>query len=623
MIERLAYRSVPRYMSSEIQRKETPKERQAEPEQTETRIHSLAFELVKSVQEITGRVADNSALQRDAANKKPAEANNAAAATGTNSSIEFSTQQLYLTAMKVGHAGHILSDSHDRYDHSDHKVDPHNPNEVVENKKLEWNGKEIQLRTRDGVPDYFKDAEGKEWVSNDGEGWTKKDGPITETFRSKITFDENKQELKLENPFGNSTVFKTDGSMSTSFKTRDGQEVSMSKTADGKQFINDGKRNWTSADGKNWTSGADQKQGNYEIDENSRLLLTDASGKEKVEKQSEQAQSLNEKMDELENRFHIKLGRPGDKPVYSEDKRKVAFDVRLPTQEELKVTEEVLSKFAHVAKKNGKDFEGLQINFAASKGVGLTFDEHGWHDEAKDGKPSTIGIAPRDFAQTRGYDGMEGTLLHEMTHQLQELEWIDKEHNEKVPPDIEKFFGFQHVKPPATKEEEGTYRLTDSQGRKWQWENKDGKVDDDAMWYPVENGKIVHDDDRALSEKEMRKELPPEKRPATDYFFNPAETHAEAISMYLFDRRMLHGINKPLYEAVKKWDQRDINYRYGFDKRADGQIVAKMIRGADGNVVPNTSENRRAVKELEDSWPKNAKAPVMPFAINGHRCPRC
>lgn len=599
-------------MSQEIDSKNNKSEKQApESHGKSDGLSSLYLELMKSAQEVSSHAIQSSSDKAGKFTNEP-----------KTNDLSLSTNSLYLSSLKVFGSSRLISTTHDRYEHKGDKIHPHGPKDAVENKTFEWGGKELRLRTRDGIPEYFKDADGNEWNSNDGNGWSKKDGLRSETFQAKISFDENTVELSLEKPFGSRTVFRNDGSLITSFSSSDGQQVSISKDAAGKQILHDGEKTWESSDGKNWKSGAEHREGQYQIEENGRLIFTDALGKERVEKQSETAQAINEKMDDLEKRFNIKMGRPGDKPIYTEDDKQVTFDLRLPTMDELKVTEDVLKKFAHVAKKNGTDFEGLRLNFAASKGNALGFDEHGWHDEAKDGKPPSIGIAPRDFAQTRGYDGMEGTLLHEFTHQLQELEWIDRRHREKVPRDIERFFGFDKVMPPVTKDEEGTYRLTDSQGKKWQYENSQGKVDDDASWYPVDKDKVVHDDARAIDDKQMRQKLAPERRPATDYFFNPAETHAEAISMYLFERKMLHDTNSALYESVKKWDQRDINYRYGFNTREDGQIVAKMIRSADGHVVPNTSENRRAVRELEDSFASSAVAKVPPL-ISGHRCSRC
>lgn len=598
----------------------------AEPEQKSYGLSSLALGLLKEAQLFSVRTAVSERAGESSNTKNASQ--KIIQADGKNlkntEQIEFSSNHIFLAGVKVRGPAGLLSNSHDRYDHPDDKIKPHNPNETVEENTFNWRGNELHLRTRNGVAEYFKDADGNEWTSKDGNGWSKQGGLISETFQSKINFDAGKQEVSLENPFGNHTVYKNDGSVKTSFSSSKAKEISFTRTADGKQIVSDGEKTWISGDGKNWISQADKKQGAFELDENGRLLFMDSSGVNKIEKQSEQAQAISDKMTEMEKRFTIKLGRPGEQAIYHEDNANIQYDLRLPTMEELKVTEAVLIKFAHVAKKNGTDFGGLSINFAASKGNALSFDEHGWHEGKEDGLPPKIGIAPRDFVQTSGYDGMEGTMLHELTHQLQELEWINKKGEEKIPPQVEKFFGFEKVIPPLTNDENGTFRLTDAQGQKWQYDSPKGDVEaDDAMWYPVENGKIVMDAARGLDSKALREKLAPEQRPATSYFFNPAETHAEAISMYLYDRRMLHDTNPKLYDAVKTWDQKDINYRYGFNTREDGQIVSKMIRSAYGNVVHNTSENRRAVRELEESWAKSADVKTIPLSFSGHRCARC
>ena len=502
--------------------------------------------------------------------------------------------------------GTQLPDPYDKFDHANDKdKDVEDNKHSREKNSLEWRGNKISLETKDGVPSYYQDASGNSWKSKDGRAWTR-EGEGTVTRQGTVQFDKDSGQIREENPYGLSTSYKDDGSLTQSFKTADGREISLTKNADGSQLLNDGDKLWQSADGKNWTSGSETKQTEYKIDEFGRLSSKDSTGKEVSERQSAEAQSITQKMAKLEKQYKIKFGRPGEQIDYADSKDEThKVDLRMPTAEELKVIDEGLQKYSHVAKKNGKDFEGLQFNFISGEGKGSLITEHAWHDGGKD--PS-INFGPLDAARTRGWDGLEGTFLHEMAHQLQEIRWRDKEGNETVPRNVERFFGYEKVMPPHTKGEEGTYRVSDRDGKKYQYEkiSEDGK--ETERWMPVVNGKVSNSPAEGLSDAEMRQRMPDEKRPSTDYFFHPQEAHAETIAMYLHLPERLHSVNPSLYEATKKWDQADINYRHGFTTTKDGMHVPKMMRGADGNVVANTAENRKAVREREVEWRSKAKS---------------
>lgn len=524
-----------------------------------------------------------------------------------------------LAAFKVKEKLKQLPDPRDNFNHEKQEKDsggsPRGTGAIKE-ETFEWKGHTFKLTTEDDVPRAFTDQYGKEWESSDGKGWRRK-GPVNrETFQGRISLDIQKGQLLLESPYGRQDIYKSDGSSTNNFKNSEGLEISHTKYADGSQKVSDGTRLFVSTDGLNWRSDAETRKGEFQIDENARLLFKGADGLIKEEQQSLQTDKIVQRMTNLEKQFGIKLGRPPE-VTYPDDEEKNPVGMRLPTLEELDVVKEVLTKYAHVAKKQGSNFEGLKINFVSSMGKGKDIDEHAWHDG---GENPSISIGPRDFEKARGWSGLEGTLLHEMAHQLQEIRWKDRHGNETVPRDLERFFAYQKVMPPLTKEEDGTYRITDIEGKKWQYEKVTVDGEEVEKWMPIKNGKVSTNPQDGIDDAQMWNRLPEERRPATDYFFHPQEAHAEAMAMFLYRPKMLYDQNPHLYKSVKKWDQQDINYRYGFMKTPDGKQFAKMIRGADGNVVPNTSENRQAVKDQENGWSSQPRSAELNELKTRQRC---
>lgn len=495
---------------------------------------------------------------------------------------------------------HNHKEIHEHYEHGDkHKTENRGQTDdtVYE---LNWRGKKISLKTCDGVPSQFKDENGKEWTSPDGKSWTRENSDGIDAWQGQIKFDSEKQELKISNLYGLETTYKADGSQSIQFQTKDGDTVSQTKYADGRQEIKNKNEVWTSNDGKSWSNGQQLLVSDMQIDAYGRLLHHDQNGKEIYESQSAQQDKINEKMQELSQKYNVRFGKAGELITQDDDKTNKKLELRMPTAEELKVIESILPKYAHVARKNGTDFGGLKFNFVTPNGEGAKVTEHGWHEG---GKNPSISFAPRDAAKTNGWDGLEGTALHEIAHQLQEVRWKDNAGEEHVPKKVEDFFGYKKVMPPLTSAAEGTYRLSDKEGKQWQYESVSNKDEEqEELWMPVKNGKVQKDSELGISEEQLRNRMADNKKPATDYFFHPQEAHAEAMALMLFDAKTLWQKNPDLYNATKKWDQEDINYRYGFQKNAAGEQIPRMIRDIDRNLVPNTDESRKRIHEWEKTW---------------------
>jgi hypothetical protein len=204
---------------------------------------------------------------------------------------------------------------------------------------------------------------------------------------------------------------------------------------------------------------------------------------------------------------------------------------------------------------------------------------------------------------------LEGTLQHELVHHEQEMNWgIGAWGGKKAPAETRQLlqdFGWTY--------DEGSqqYRLLDKKGGQWQRvEDKEGN----SKWAPIVDGQPVPE--RAISSAEMREQA--KVKPATDYFTYPWEAHAEAQSMFRHNRQQLWSENKDLYKLMQQYDQREINRRFGTE---NGQ--PKMIRGADGDIVPNTPEHRKAVQELERRFATTQLPATQQYAQRDNCCGNC
>ena len=432
--------------------------------------------------------------------------------------------------------------------------------------------------------------------------------------------DEDLKPVDQRSSFGVSVFQSEFGTQKIQFQTREGKEVSLTKSSDGRQTLVEGEKTWQSSDGKTWKSGNETKSGEYRIDEYGRLRKTARDGKETTEKTSAETHDIIRTMWRLESQYNVKFKLPGDTYQYEEakpeeKKPEVRVPIRMPTAEELKVVEETFKKFGHLANpKNPNDFEGMRIGFVAATGNGTEFAELGIHEG---GKPSSIHFGPRTATKTRGWTGLEGVATHEFTHQLQET-W-NRNGVEKVPADLEKFFGYERVEP-KKKGDDPTYRVSDKDGNKWEHTKYEENGEQKEAWLPVESGQLSDDKSRGIDDEEMRKRMPPEKQPATNYFYHPQEAHAEAIGLYVIDPITLYDANPELYWQTKKWDQDALNARYGSKKDEHGQTVPRMIRSADGFIVPNKKENAAPVAARETIMKASTPSRKPTEAHSNGRC---
>jgi hypothetical protein len=470
----------------------------------------------------------------------------------------------------------------------------------------------ITLTTKDGVGVYYKDGK-EEWDSKDGKLWIRRGTNGIGLWRGSIEIDKDGSVVETGEASGVKYVRNRDGSSSKCITTAKGDELSLTTNKDGSQTFKGTTGTWTSNDGLNWKNGEKTFAGRLGIDASGRYWRQ-AAGNDKIEyaERSAENKKVLDKMNEMEKKYNISFGTPGQEIEYEyrdaeQDKYiKTKVNYRFPTSGELDILDKSLTQFGHLAATpDGLDYKGLKFNFISANGEGYRASLYGWYNSQKEGV-SQITFAPRNgLKNPEDWEGLRGTALHEIAHHLQYKLW-DKGSGKETPKSVLDAFNFQHDAA------SGNYRLKDKDGNLWERHEIRSKDKDTGKWgyrdryYPVISGAVVKEEGRARTTQEMRDSLPRDKKPCTNYFTYPTEAHAEALSMYLFDRRMLWEKNAKLYQSTKAWDQGDIDRRYGLKLTKEGAWVPNYIRGVDGGIVENKEENARKVREMEESWTKKA-----------------
>ncbi len=129
--------------------------------------------------------------------------------------------------------------------------------------------------------------------------------------------------------------------------------------------------------------------------------------------------------------------------------------------------------------------------------------------------------------------------------------------------------------------------------RSWTYVNKLGQPLDGPRGRVVDPSKAPHLDESFVASHARIK-------PASEYFTQPNEEHAEALKLFRLSaetRSALHESTPALYKVVKQSDQEEIDRVYGLTALRH----SKLVRDLSGNLVANTRESRRAIKDAEAS----------------------
>lgn len=295
------------------------------------------------------------------------------------------------------------------------------------------------------------------------------------------------------------------------------------------------------------------------------------SGKEEGTEVTPQAMTARsrERIREISQKYGVKF-TTGGRHTY--DGYKITAGV--PTGDELDALEKVLKNVPHV------NLKGLEIMFVDKNR--RPRNEFAVHES--DGSKKRILIMPLGRIRgTEGWDKVEADLSHEVAHEEQHQinrglvlgHPVSSEEGQRVFRDMGWTYN-QRTGP----------RLLDRNGGEWAFSGN-------RHWDFV-GGTRPGDNKTRVTNDEMR-ELA-KIRPASTYFDNPDEMHAEAISRFRTDRRGLAGEAADMYFVAKAYDQRMI------DRAFKNLPPGSLIRSASGDVVAATPENIRKVEEAERRW---------------------
>ncbi len=469
---------------------------------------------------------------------------------------------------------------------------------------------EVEIRYgMDGKPNFVRDHLG-EWKSEDGGKTWKTGAPNLRVRRGEVSIDDKGNYSYGNDDYGLKSTYSPDGKVTRTITNAEGEQFSVTRNKAGVPTgFTDKSGEWT-GDGKNWTNTktGETKSGRVALTEFGQFRFKSEKG-DAVVAQTPQLERINKMQEEISKQFGVRFARPGEQ-MQNDDRepgkpKEATLYAGVPTEAELNVLKETLTNTQHENYKGMKLWfirpdENDRSEFATYDGpsVGKQHDGCACHSKAarQDVQNGDLVLLPRARQELKGFNGLEGTLYHELGHheQRRNLGWEDL------------------VGPNATPE---ARKLASDLGWQWSERHQTGVLQDKhgGLWRFDENkeewrwagGRQPADKKHRLNNDQMRDRA--KVTPIGSYNDSPYETHAEALSGFRIgetgkdkpaDRRTLAIDSPKMYEVIKKYDQERINKCH--PPGPDG--VPTHIRGLDGKMIPNTPENRGVIAAREYQW---------------------
>lgn len=486
----------------------------------------------------------------------------------------------------------------------------------------------VEIRyDKDNKPFFVRDHLG-EWRSSDGGKTWQTDGPNFRTRRGEVSIDANGNYTVNNSDYGVRQTNTRDGSVTRSITDSAGDTFSVTRDKRGvPNAFTDKSGDWV-GDGSNWTNRTtgEKKTGTVALTEYGEFRFKPNKGDATVA-QTPEYERIQRLQQELTEKYGVLFAKPGEKrdlnaPGTPPAEREPPAIAGVPTAAELETLGNVLRNTPHENYKNMKMwFIRPDENQTDTLGA-YTNDRMGGHQGCAchgKGLKRTDGdmmVFPMARQETKGVEGLEGTLYHELGHHEQFRRFSTSMANESAAnPEGKKLMedlGWQYS--PRHKE----WLLKDDSKGLWKFEQPQGPGEQ-PMWRWV-GGERPADNQKRLDSKQMRERAL--VKPITDYFDNPGENHAEALAMYRIGvndkpqggRQYLATESPKLYEATKNYDQKIINDKFGMN--TDGS--PRMVRDLDGRVVENTEAVRARIQRQEEQW--RTETPVrIPLPIPRRR----
>ncbi len=315
----------------------------------------------------------------------------------------------------------------------------------------------------------------------------------------------------------------------------------------------------------------------YIEDESNRRYELLSSDRPTTEAQTVIQEWRDAKVEELEKTYHIQISRDGMQATPAWKKEPV--DTRTPNPLEIVALERALSRGAP---STNFSHDGKPVNIAFPK-FRTTFVSGYYEHDAPSGPQIIVEPAQRDV------ETLQIVGIHEFAHHgyYNMQEWSDEKQKKTM-----QELGWQEgEKGWLLQGRDGHSYLGDRDRNKYFRVNEKGEYLDAANNVTSDVDKAVGFDPPEMRELAL-------KHPPTAYFLNEREAIAESLTLLRTSeiwRARLHQNDPSQYDAVKKFDQAEIDAAYGLNE--DG--TSKLIRNPDGLLRENNMLNRLVIREFE------------------------
>ncbi len=481
----------------------------------------------------------------------------------------------------------------------------------------------------DGTPRFVRDHLG-EWTRTEDDTWTTGE-PNYRVRRGRVEIDASGAYSFDNTDYGVRTTMYPDGT--TRREMNLGQVTySVTQNAAGETTeFSDERGNW-SRQGNRWfnESSNTTREGRVRLTTFGRFSF---AGDEPNTQQSEQLERIDTLRRTLETRYGIRIAREGE-PRSDYGRINVAGT---PTEQELLTLESTLERTNHV------NYNGMTVWFirpdemrpgdAQSHMAHYIREESGGphrciscHSGVRSADNGDLVLMPSARQTTEGFEGLEGTILHELAHHEQgqtfghsNRPWGTGNQRTQAIEETIRMIGWMPSTRTSIITENGrTIRsrgeglLVDNAGGYWSYRTRGeqeywqrvvgGRVNERGQ---LVGGRLSRERQDRLTNEQMS--LRASVTPVTiNYFPTADETDANGRAMFRIDserqgrnRRTLLETAPALYRVVRELDQQSINRRHGVDPET-GEPV--FIRAVNGNLVINSERHWRERMQEEYRW---------------------
>ncbi len=486
---------------------------------------------------------------------------------------------------------------------------------------------QVQITSRNGVATNIRDHLGL-WTSEDGQTWTTGE-PHYRVRRGSAQIDATGTYSFHNEDYGVRTSLSPDGTTRREV-TIGGVTYSHTRNAMGEPVaFTDERGQWT-MQGNRWVheDAVQQREGDVDLTSFGRFSFRPRAGSDGQTRVTEQLREIQALTRQIEERFRLRIAPEGVQRV---DYRATNI-AGTPTLRELQVLQSVLERspvrdyenrmtvwFIRPDEMRPGDAQSHMGHLASENSPRRdhSCDNCGRHGLVRDGNHMVIMPSARQTPE--GFNGLEGTVIHELVHYEQSRFFVRGNEGwgtgRQRTPEIERIVNDLGWRFWSGRAENGRAversALIDRQNNHWV-SNTDREGN--TTWRRVvggvlQNGRLVggqvssrNDSEHRLNNEQMAERAAVPQ--GTGYFIEPDETLANLFAMFRVstasatENRRTLAVNHPqLYATVRRLDQEFINRGLRRDARQP-----ELVRDLEGRIVLNTSEVSREIRESEMQW---------------------